>query len=126
MTQFYFLRTSLPEIQIDAPLPLPFDELMYMLRHNLSDKEWMLIGKIRLYYDLLNLNALLRELPIDEKGILEGNSLEKAVQSKEYFPTYVFDFFEEYTSKEEQVRHFGRVIATLFSRGNRTKSRAFA
>lgn len=116
MTQFYFLRTSLPELKIEEPLPIGFEELMYMLQQNLSENEWELISSLRLYYDLQNLDALLKDLSIDHKGVLEGNALEKSLQSKEYFPSYVFDFFEEYSSKEEQIKNFGKIFSSYFKK----------
>jgi hypothetical protein len=115
MTQYYFLSTILPPLELGLPPELNFDEFLTLLEDNLTSKDKAKADLIRSLYDIYNLRALWKGEPPDHWGNLDRNALEEAVLTNEgSLPNYVFDFLKTYEHLDERLKYFPLLLATYF------------
>lgn len=116
MTQYYFAATALPPLQLNAPPEVSFEAVMFVLSINLERHDWDTIRQFRLFYDIQNLKALWRHLPIQPYGNLNLPELEEAVRDGIGLPDYVFDFTNRYDGPKARLHHFPELMVTYFRR----------
>jgi len=114
MTQYYFLATLLPQLQIGVPPEINSRELKAFVEANVPSGDKEKVYAIRLYADLQNLRSFLRGEPFSAAGNFNENQLEEAVLTRSGFPDYVYDFLERYDSKEERLKNFTHLFAHYF------------
>lgn len=114
MANYYFVGTFLPALSFNAPQEITFSELDLLFRDHLTPHDYEKVRLLRQFYDLLNLRALWRGGEIDSKGELSRAGLEDALVSREGLPSYVYDFLERYSQRNERLLHFPQLLAQLF------------
>lgn len=87
---------------------------MELFQKNLSADDFQQVKAIRTFIDLKNVRQLLASEPLDLRGNLTEKELDEALVNQEGLPEYLFDFLEEFKTKEEQLRHFSKVLLTFF------------
>jgi hypothetical protein len=113
--QYFFLSTSLPEIEVGSPMGMHFAELMQLYELNLIRKDLEKVQRIRLLVDLKNVQEYLIEGVFDPRGNLSLKEIEDALLNRVNLPEYLFDFFEETQESKDRFRRFSRVLAQFFA-----------
>ncbi len=130
MTQYYFLSTILPVLELGLPPELNFDEFLTLLEDNLPSKDKAKADLIRSLYDIYNIRAFWKDEPLDHWGNLDRNELEEALLTHEgSLPNYVFDFLKTYERLDDRLRYFPVLFATYFEeafKANKGFLRAYA
>ena len=114
MSGYYFLATSLPDLELNSKPTVAFNELMVLFKENLSTRDWKQVELLRLYYDLINIERLLRNENFDPRANLDVNELRDVILNHEYFPEYVIEFFETFTETPVQLEHFPKMVRDYF------------
>ncbi|MCI0382573.1 MAG: DUF2764 domain-containing protein [Chlamydiae bacterium] len=115
MRNYYFLAPSLPPLVVGETPDITFEELDYRLSTNLYKKDYEKVHLFRRYFDLHNIRSLLLEEPLDSRGNLTEKELDEALLIHDILPEYVFDFLDEYESKEEKLRYIFGLFSKYFS-----------
>lgn len=114
MTNYYFLSSMLPELQVGVPPELPFLELVPLLSTNLTEQDLKRVETVRRYYDLENIRAFWKGRPLSIYGNYSENDLEEALLTRSGFPEYVYDFIDRYQDPEDQLSHFSGLLSAYF------------
>ncbi len=114
MRNYYYLAISLPDLEIENKPTIHFKELIEQFEINLSPSDFKKLNKIRLYFDLVNLEKYLQELEVDFRGSLSAFEISEALEFKIYYPEYVFDFLENFKTKEERLLKFPLIFSKYF------------
>lgn len=115
MTNYYFLATALPPLQIGVRPEINFDELEFLFRINLTEKDYAKTEVIRRFYDILNIRAFWKGEELDPYGTLDPLALEEALLSREGLPEYVYSFTDQYDSIDSRIHHFPKLLTTYFT-----------
>lgn len=115
MTNYYFLATLLPQLEIGIPPDLDYLELSSLLKINLTDADYKKVETIRRYFDIQNLRSFWREEPLNFRGNLNENELEEALLTQSGLPGYVFDFEERFEKIPDRLHHFASLITSYFN-----------
>ena len=51
---------------------------------------------------------------LDKRGHLNEKELKQALENRTFFPSYVFDFFDTHTSKENLLENYPKLLSTYF------------
>jgi len=113
-TNYYFLASALPELQIGVPPELNWQELEFLISVNLNKNDEESVHRLRLFYDIQNLRLLWRNEAISDRGNFDENGLEEAILTKEGLPDYVNAFAARYESPDERVEHFSSLLSSYF------------
>lgn len=124
MTQYYFLSSLLPQLEIGHVPELGFFELKQYLQVQLSDHDLEVFQRFMRLTDLDNFRALWAGEPIDPRGNLTTEELEQAQENlswpgDEPFPPYLLSFLTKYTKNEERIRDFSRIVSRFLEDGRR-------
>ncbi|MEC7839153.1 MAG: DUF2764 family protein [Chlamydiota bacterium] len=114
MTNYYFLATLLPDLQIGVPPEIDFYEFAELLKMNLSKADFEKVQTIQRYYDIQNVRSFWREETLSHRGSFDEKELEEAFLTKSGLPEYVYDFEERYDSKNDRLHHFASLISSYF------------
>ena len=114
MQGYFFLGSFLPKLQFDFPSHFSFNDLIVLYKSNLSRHDMKKVWLIRHFIDLTNVCQFLREEPIDKHGNFSESELSQALDDREGFPQYLFDYLENYQVLEEQIRFFSSVLSHFF------------
>ena len=114
MRHYFFLSSALPHLEFESKPLISFTDLTTLFSDNMTEGDLREVNRLRLYFDLQNLLAYLEEEEIDFRGVLSLNDLKEALSTGTYFPDYLFEYFEEWGEKRDQVEHFGDVIKAYF------------
>lgn len=114
MTQYYFVSTSLPELQVGYPSELTFSDMVNLMEVNLKTDDLLLTQVVRRYYDIQNIRSLMMEEEIDPRGNFNAKELEDAIATSTGLPEYVYDYLEQYDGTENRLRHFSSLISAYF------------
>lgn len=115
MTNYYFVASALPPLQIDLPPELKFHEFENLLKDNLTDADLAKVYVMRFYYDIHNMRAFWKNEALDPRGNLNEVELEEALITKGGLPAYVQDFLESYTTNESRSHHFSAIPVAYFA-----------
>lgn len=108
MRENYFVGALLPELRLEAPPEMKFDELMTLLELNLSFDDLKKVAVLRRIFDIYHMRAFLKGKPLSEKGNLDENELEEALLTGEGLPDY---FSEKQPFGELLSRYFKEEMA---------------
>ena len=111
MTNYYFLAIALPELRIGDPLDITFDQLLVLLKDNLSDKDFKQVEVLLRYYDIENIRSLWKGEELDVHGNFNSNELEDAIITQEGLPKYVYNFIEKYPNVQDGLKHFPELLS---------------
>lgn len=114
MTNYYFVATALPPLQLGVPPEISFQEFEYLLEDNLTADDYAKTQVIRCYYDIQNIRAFWKKEELDPRGNLNELTLEEALLTREGLPDYVYDFLDAYDSLEDRLHYFPRLVANFF------------
>lgn len=111
MTEYYFIASLLPELQIGHIPALNFKELKMILAENLTKEDRDKIKDFLHFLDYENLRALWNDDPLDKRGNFNKEELSQAILNLEWpdgkeFPDYLCDFLQKYRDDEDRVKHF--------------------
>ncbi len=115
MKNYYYLSISLPELEWGLKPSIRFQDLVDLFSINLSEEDQKLFKSIRLYFDLINLERSIQEEPLDRRSAMSFLDIQEALKFQEHYPDYVFEFFEKYPEKKDQIDHFPFIYAQFFS-----------
>jgi Protein of unknown function (DUF2764) len=115
MTNYYFLGTLLPELQIGTPPEIGFDEFQNLLKDNLTSSDLAKTRIIRRYFDIQNLRAYWKGDPLDPFGNLEEHTLEEIFIAQTGLPSYVYEYMDKYESVEDRIHHFTSLLIAFFN-----------
>lgn len=116
MTDYYFLASALPPLQIGMPPEISFQEFQNLLKDNLTAKDFEKAYVLRLYYDIQNIRAFWKGEILDPWGNLDEMELEEALLAKESLPDYLQDFLERHTSLESRLHDFAALPTAYFAK----------
>lgn len=113
-TNYYFLATVLPELQIGHPPDINFHTLNALLSVNLTKDDYNLTKVMRRYYDIQNIRAFWNDEDLDPRGFYNENDLEESLVTRMGLPEYVYTYLEKYEGKEERLQHFPSLLIAYF------------
>lgn len=114
MTDYFYLLTSLPSVELFNEPPISLHSLMWRLEMNLSEKDFQIVKDFLRYYDVLNLRAFWQKKPLDPWGNLDETGLEEALLVETVLPDFVFDFIKKYKTDEERVIYFPEILNSFY------------
>jgi len=119
MTNYYFLGTLLPDLEIGQKPEIGFLEFNRLLKDNLTPADYLKTEALRSVYDIANLRAYWRGEPFNPAGNFTESELEEALLTHTMLPKYIFDFIDKYPSNEERLRHFSELRARFFQQATK-------
>lgn len=114
MTNYYFLATALPPLEIGFLPDITFIEFRDLLLANLTDADYAKTEVISRYYDIQNIRSFLKNEPIDPYGNFNVVELEEALVGREGLPDYVYRFLDTHESLSDRLRHFSSLSKDYF------------
>lgn len=106
----FFLSSFLPPLDLKVKVDLSFEELMTILRENLSLSELEEVKELRTYIDLLNLERLYLHEAIDPFG----NLTEEELRQEEKLPLYVQDILAACDTEEQKLKLCPQVMIRFY------------
>ncbi len=113
-TNYYFLGSLLPDLQIGIPPEIDFNELTFLFSTNLEKSDFEKVRVIRRYYDIQNIRSFWRKEPLSYRGNHDSVALEDALLTQSALPGYVFEFMQKYDSTKDRLHHFAFLLASYF------------
>lgn len=114
MTEYYYVGSALPELQIGHPPEVSSREFIRLCQENLTDADLEKLGVYRRLYDMENILAFWKKEELDSRSNYNANDLEDALFTREGLPDYVYDYLEKYETREERIRRFPELMAAYF------------
>ncbi len=115
---YYYLATSLIPLEFGDISDLSFLELIDKYNLTLSESSMRDFKVVRLYFDFENIKQILinGSSPhyFDSRGNLTQKELKQALEEKDYFPQYVYDFLKQYPEAKEAVFHFPALLSAYY------------
>jgi len=111
---YYFVGAKLPELQIGFPPEISFEEFINLLKDNLTEKDYAETLHLRQLIDIYNIRSFWKEEPLDTRGTLDLNELDEALLNNGGLPDYVFDYMDEFDTKEKRIANFSQLIVRFF------------
>lgn len=114
MSKLFFLGSVLPPLKVGSEPGILFEDLLLLLKDNMSASSLEKVKALRNYIDLKNVEQLLKKGEIDPRGNYTEKELEEAFVNQEGLPPYLFEHLEGADQEEEQLRHFSKVYIRFF------------
>lgn len=111
---YFFLGSVLPPLKLGTEPELGFEDLIVLLKDNLSRKDFKKVEKMRRFIDLKNVKHLLQKQPLDLRGNLTEKQLDEALVTRQGLPEYLYEHLDQYEETKDQIRHFSQVFVTFF------------
>lgn len=111
---YYYLASALPEIRLENPLDISFEDFEIMMKENLTQKDWEKVRIIRRYYDIENIRALFKNEPLNKYGNASSAALEEMLVTQIGLPEYIVDFLIRYDNISSRLKYFLELIASYF------------
>jgi hypothetical protein len=118
MAKYYFVGTLLPVLSYDTPPDITFQQLIELLRENLTKEDYAKTLVIRRFFDILNLRALWLGEDLDSRGELTPLAIGEALVSRSGLPDYVFEFLDAYDKAADRLKHFPFLLSRFFKSGD--------
>lgn len=120
MTEYYFLASLLPPLEIGHVPALGFSELKTLLEANLTEADQIKVRKFLRILDLENLRAFWAKEDFDPRGNVQPDQMEQALLDVawpvgEEFPPYLQDYLERYHTSEERLHYFPLLMTEFFN-----------
>lgn len=119
MSNYYFLASLLPELTIGHVPALNFQQLMNLIRVNLSQKDQKIVKEFLRQIDFENFRAFWAQEPIDPRGNLTYEQIEAALLSGTWpddtsFPSFLLEYLEKYHANHDRLRHFPQLMSQFY------------
>ncbi len=115
MGQYYYVGTLFQAYHLKAPAEMTFDEVVYLLKKNMSHTDYEKVKVIRRYYDIENLRRFWKDEEFDPYGNLDENEMEEALLTKNSnLPEYVYEYIEKYDDDEKRIKNFSELMGAYF------------
>jgi hypothetical protein len=111
---YYFVVTALPPLVLGQKPEMSYEEVRQMLSLNLTERDWEKVVLFQRKMDLRNLHAHWLGQPLDPRGNLGEKELEESLLVESSHLSFVADFLDRYESKEERLRYFASLYASLY------------
>jgi len=120
MTEYYFLASLLPPLEIGHVPSLGFPELKTLLDTNLTKSDKRVVRGFLSMIDIENFRALWANEPMDARGNYTKAQLVQALMDQcwpngENFPYYLSDYLTKYTTDTERLQHFPLLMSDFFN-----------
>lgn len=111
MTEYYFLASLLPLLEIGHVPALGFVEFKELLDQNLSFSDQITVRHFLRFIDLENVRAFWSGESFDPRGNVKEDEMEQALLNVQWpvgeeFPAYLQEYLEKYHSTEDRLKHF--------------------
>ncbi len=119
MTEYYFIASLLPPLEIGHVPGLGFPELKELVRINLTDVDQRRVWRFLRFIDLENLRSFWAKEPFDPRGNLNSHEMEQALldfqwPNGEDFPLFLQDYLNKYHSNEDRLEYFPLLMSLFF------------
>lgn len=114
MVPYYFVATSLPALHFGEPPDIAFSEVATLLSENLDSHDYEQFVVVRRLVDLYNLCSYIRGESLDPHGNLTRTDIEEAALTGGGVPSFAAEFFEDFESDEDRLRHHGKLVRDYF------------
>jgi hypothetical protein len=121
---YYFLGSRLPALEIGQQPEITWEEFLFLIENNLTKSDLHWVNTLRFYDDLDNMRRFWIGEEPNPRGTFNVVDLEAALLNSATLPSYVSAYLEQYSQREERVRHFPALIAAYF-RQDVSKAPAF-
>ena len=115
MSEYYFVCTYIPKLQIDVPSEISIESYASLLEEHLSPADsgkWKALCR---YYDLMDLLLFWMGRPLTGYGNFNENTLEEAILTGKDLPEYIDHYLNTYTSTEDRIQHVSKLYAAYFA-----------
>lgn len=119
MTEYFFLASLLPQLEIGHIPSLGYLELKELLSVNLRKRDLEVVKQFLRQIDYENIRAYWAGEPLDRRGNLTRDEIEQSLldyswPEDEEFPYFFIDFLNKYHSNEERVAHFQILLSSYY------------
>lgn len=119
MTEYYFLASLLPPLEIGHVPSLGFPELKELLSNNLTKEDQLRVRRFLRLIDMENLRSFWANEPFDPRGNLNREEMEQALFNLQWpigdeFPLFLQDYLNKYHTNEERLQHFPLLMSQFF------------
>lgn len=115
MDQYYFLSSLLPDLQLGVPPDIDSEKLKELFDINLSLEDKRKVQQFRTYYDILNLRSLWKKENFSYRGNYNQSNMEDLLLHHEGFPSFVFNYLDQYDKIEDRLKNFTSLVANYFN-----------
>lgn len=121
MTKYYYVGTYLPTLSFQVRPEISFNELMVLLKDNLTERDYEKTIVLRRFFDILNLRSFWLGEEFDPYGELSLENINDVLINRNGLPEYVYDFLETFHSKEERIQNFPFLLVKYFQSASELK-----
>lgn len=119
MRNYYFLVSLLPELDIGRLPALNFQQLLELIKVNVSEEDQEKVRNFLHKIDFENFRAFWAKEPLDLHGNLTYEEIENSLLSGVWpgdkpFPPFLLDFLEKHHKDEERVAHFSQLMSQFY------------
>ena len=119
MTEYFFLASLLPQLEIGHVPGLGYTELHSLLDVNLTWTDKKVVKQFLRQIDFENIRAYWADEAIDPRGSVNRDEIEQSLldyawPSDEPFPYFFIDFLQKYHSNEERLAHFQILLSAFY------------
>src|SRR5258708_2494452 len=114
MSNYYFLATLLPELQVGLPPQLSLSDIEPLLIENLSSSDYATLKRLRHLYDIENLRTLWLGGHFLPTGNYTKEELLEAIETRENLPRYILEFLDTYPDTPSRITHFAALLAAYY------------
>jgi len=120
MKEYYFLVAYLPQLEIGHVPALGMSELKELLLVNLSSEDLAKLHRLLRIIDIENFRAFWMGEPLDPRGNLRKEQIERALyegawSDTEPFPDYLIAYLDKYQDKAARMAHFTQLLVDYFA-----------
>jgi Protein of unknown function (DUF2764) len=120
MTDYYFLASLLPSLEIGHVPALGFPELKTLMNENLTRSDLKKVATLLSLIDLENIRAFWVKEPLDPRGNFNEEQIAHALMDHtwptgETFAPYLSEYLEKYRTNEERLLHFPLLMSQFFT-----------
>jgi hypothetical protein len=115
MAQYYFLTTMLPQVSLQEPPRLSFEELIPLYLQNLTPADYEQFRRLRLWIDVQNMRLFWLGLELDPRGNWLKKALETQLLTGEQLPESVVGYLGRYESDEARLAHYAELYSAFLN-----------
>lgn len=114
MSNYYFVATSLPELELGVQPEITFSDLQQLLQNNLFSSDYDQVKSLLRFADIQNMRAIWKQEEPDVTGNLDPVDLEEAILSQGGLPEYIYNYLIENKLNEDRLAHFAKLVNDYF------------
>lgn len=115
MTNYYFIGTFIPKLQIGILPEISIESYSRLLKENLNSSDFKTFLQLKLFFDIENIHLFLNNNKINCFGNFNEITLEEALLNEDSLPTYIYDYMHQYESQEERLKNFSKIYSAFFN-----------